>query len=208
MRTLTFLWNKWTSLKFLESRGLNVPFCILIQDTKGLLNLFKVGDGKRISIRTFRPDKDIMFDFKTPFYPNYSVGSDLMEVLLKHLNDGYSIIASEPIDPKLTLYKGNLAIDREGSLWLDYSGGPGTIREMDERKSPKISSRIVSVESMFQIEKVMADIGGSDILEDFFLLLNIGEPVNKFILEWSLYSKPVGVKQKSHIYWEIRPFGR
>lgn len=188
-------WNKYTSIMFLETRGINVPKVFGFTTDKGLLkDFFYENPGKKFSFRTLRKDR---ISFSEPFFPNVALDYSIIEALCDLIDGGYYIIISDSIDPEGTLFKGNLLMRSKNNWMIEGTYGKGTVRDLEFTKPDKV---IVMVKG--------DDLTQLGTLSDRFRQLVMsgsqlfwGVPI---IIEFSIYKFPVGVKNESLIYWELR----
>lgn len=189
-----FAQPKKDRILYLGRMGFNIPkFLGTLTTVKELAVFFKDNKGKRVSIRTQNLYRPVL----GPHHPNVSLDKDLIEKLQTSIRKKYELLVFEAIDPKDAVKRGNLWFNKgEGKMGLEYLEGPGTVRNLEKESGLKtISSQI---EDMLEKER-----GGCEFLgctPSKFLNL----PFSKFIIEFSIYSHPVGVLNKQEIFWEIR----
>ena len=191
LQTLLDDFNKVSSLEYLESQNVNTPRFSVYTDKDSFRNVCIRDGGKKVSIRTYK--KDI---FKSPHYPNVVLSSEIMDRCKSHIGEGYQIIISDPIDPKEALYKGNLEYQDRHNFLIEYTPGPGTVRDTDNGSKNSIVQLSSRVEIVDKLERY-----GANILYTAYEIF-WGHPI---ILEWSIYLNPVGKLKDQLIFWEIRP---
>lgn len=169
-----------------------------------------ISSEKRISIRTFK--LPLGSSFKDVFFPNVLIDDSLIEKLIPLLFGGYFLILSSPIDPQDCLlrgcihYRGKNFFERSQFL-IEYLEGPGTVRDLEHAEGKKIKSLEVGFHpgDWTPLREAFGLIG-------LLLLSNADRIVSvlsqeskwEFILEWSIYKKPVGIKKECLIFWHLR----
>lgn len=195
-------WNKLNSLIFLAERGVNTP---VFQEVTldGLETFGQRKKGERVSIRSFQMSSN-SFSILAPFYPDTLVDDDLLGKMGDLLARGFRVIASIPIDPKDCTWRGNIVYLDKDNWILDYAEGPGTVREMERLPSTEIKT----IKSLWYGKRaptlaVTTPKGGfhGKYILNTAKSLFWGTP---FLLEWSIYPYPVGLKHNPLIFWELR----
>ena len=189
-----FALPKRDRILYLGRMSFNIPrFLGTITEIKELAVFFKEHKGQRVSIRTQNLYKPIL----GPHYPDVLLNKDLMEKLQTDVRKKYELLMFEPIDPKDALKRGNLWINKlEGKLGIEYMDSPGTVRGLEKESGLKKVD--MSIEELLEKGK-----GGNEFL-GYSPSKFIGLPFSQFIVEFSIYSYPVGTQQKNEIFWEIR----
>lgn len=179
---------------YLGRMGFNTPkFLGTITTIKELAVLFKDNRGKRVSIRTQNLYKPIL----GPHFPFALLDRETLEKLETVIRKKYELLVFEPIDPKEAVTRGNLWFNKsEGKMGIEYLEGPGTVRNLEKELSLK--SVTSQIEDMLNKERVGCEFLGYTPSK----FINL--PFSQFIIEFSIYSHPVGTQQKPEIFWEIR----
>lgn len=189
-------WNKYLSLEYLRQQGLNTPDFELCSTPDELLDrlryLYIVVEEKRTSVRCFKEGNS----FNEPFFPNYLINLNNFGAWIKLLKEGYKIIVSKPIDPVGAIIKGNIMLFESFSMRrfdyiVEYTEGTGTVRDLENEK--KVIKLHNELPYPIKTKQVYHD--------SFKLFKKIEEPI---IVEWSIYDRPIGMKEEEVIYWEIR----
>jgi len=190
---------KWDRIEYLRLRGFNVPkFIKKIGTPKELIVFENENKSKKYSIRSQVSSSKKRSEMG-PFFPNVDI-SLIVSDLFNSLKKGYDLLVYEATDPKLCERKGNILIDKIKETFLvEFSMGPGTVRSL-ENEYPNL---------IREIKGPIKDWVNKEKNEDF---LFAGHPIVKmlaipfkcFILEFSEYSIPVGIKKMKGIFWEVR----
>lgn len=198
--------NKYESLVYLRDiKKLNTPDFNLVKDKNELSRLLDKMvlknnsiHGLRISTRTMYPGA---ISFNTPFFPNRELNRSLIDELTKCIDDGYNLIVAEAIDPNDTLFKGNFMMYpsfsmRKFDFMIEFTNGSGTCRDLETSKKITSTSNIHEALNIigYPIQKIFTECKG--IFNDLG-----NKPI---VVEWSIYDRPIGIKKKSIIYWEVR----
>lgn len=194
-------WSKYDSLEFLKEMGYNTPEFLLITSSKELAKVIDDwGTFNKLSIRSFRPRSNLTFN--EPFYPNIEMNDVFINIMNGHLRQGYHLIISKGIDPTGTKWKGNIMIYPSFSMRrfdyiLECSEGYGTVRDLEKDKNIKCFTSILEA---MQATKC------PEMSKIYIVAKDIFDKLDKkpIILEWSVYEFPVGIKNKTVIYWEVR----
>jgi len=186
-------------IEYLRMRGFNTPRLIKeIKTPKELIIFESENKGKKYSIRSQVSNSKKRSEMG-PHFPNVDI-SLIVSDLFNSLKKGYDLLVYEPIDPKLCERKGNILIDKIKETFLvEFSMGSGTVRSL-ESEHPNL---------IREIKGPLRDWVNKEKNEDF---LFAGHPIVKmlaipfkcFILEFSEYSIPVGIKKMKGIFWELR----
>jgi hypothetical protein len=188
--TLEKNWDKFSSIEFLKSRGLNVPICELVTDNDTLVA--RLSTYKAVSIRTFKPGK-----IATPHLPNQKFTSGLVSKCIGLIDDGYKLILAQPIDPSNAVVKGNVKIDSNGWL-MEYIKGAGTVRDIE--KTYIDDDNYGSITNDVQLVSKHIGPGAVSIIREVEKMF-WGKPI---IVEWSIYSENIGTQNSKIIFWEVR----
>ena len=196
-------WTKYNSLCFLKERGINTPNFRLVRDIPSLEPELLNNWDKKVSIRTFRPDKNKAI--LGVHLPNVPVGVVIESKCYELLEEGFYLIFSDPIDPLDCVTRGNIAYYFENEWLMEYAEGPGTVREIESL--PSVSIKRISEQPFNRTiprarDKVYQELN----LKGLFVVSIIesiywGTPI---LLEWSIYSRPVGFSERELIFWELR----
>lgn len=184
-------WNKFSSIEFLKDKGLNVPRCILINDIDSLTE--KISNYRKVSIRTFK-DEDVL----CPHMPNREYSPELINECISLIGQGYNLILAEPIDPKNAVVKGNVRMDSNGWV-MEYIKGAGTVRDIEKTSTADKNYGFITNDIQSATKRIGP--GAASIIRDIEKLF-WGRSI---IVEWSIYSKNIGVHNNRIIFWEIRP---
>jgi len=134
-----------------------------------------------------------------PHFPNADISLIVLD-LFNALKMGYDLLVYEAVDPKFCERKGNILIDKIKETFLvEFSIGPGTVRSL-ENEHPNL---------IREIKGPIKDWVNKEKNEDFLfaghpLVKMLTIPFKCFILEFSEYSIPVGIKKMKGIFWELR----
>jgi hypothetical protein len=188
--TLEKDWNKFSSIKFLESRGLNVPVCELVIDSDTLVD--RLSTYNAVSIRSFRPG-----EVTSPHMPNQKFSPDLVSKCLALIDNKYKLILAQPIDPNNAVVKGNVKISKEGWL-IEYIKGAGTVRDIE--KTHIDDNNYGSISNDIQLVSKAIGPGAVSIIREVEKMF-WGRPI---IVEWSIYSENIGTQDSKIIFWEVR----
>lgn len=178
-------WTKYNSLVFLKQRMFNTPNFRLITL---LGELIQIKDQVK-SIRIFNdnPKSSMLL----PHFPNRLVDNEVFNACYNELSKGNKLIVSDPIDPRHSLYKGNIMVTDFGDFVVEYTEGPGTVRDLEK----SVVKRAITLQELSLIGPYRHSLV-SKSLSTYW-----GIPI---ILEWSIYDSPVGLKNQELIFWEIR----
>jgi hypothetical protein len=194
--------EKLKSLYRLDSLNLNTPEILHYQgpepteaDILRVSHLLQSMKGKRISIRTEKEG-----EFKSPFLPNALV-PDAREFLLRLVGKGYHILITKGV-PTNSIVRGN-CVPNSSSNYFEYLTGIGTVRDIDESgRNPKNLTLVWG-----QFPNQLGGVVGSALqMVNSFLFPRRFDFTNE-IVEFSVFSKGVGVKQDKVIFWEVRKYG-
>ena len=196
--------NKMKSLYFLEALHLNVPEILHYQgpepndaDALKLSHTLQAiqRHGGRISIRT---EKD--GEFKSPFLPNSPI-TDARQFLSSLEGKKYHILITKGV-PTNSIIRGN-CVPTSHSNYFEYLTGNGTVRDIDEGgRSPH---NLVLVWGQFPTQ-LGSQTGSAIQMVNSYLFPKRFDVLNK-IVEFSVFSKPVGIRQDKVIFWEVREYG-
>jgi len=208
--------RKIDSLMKLMSLGLNTPEMVFITSQDELdkfLDPRSMSDAEgweKVSIRT--DNKEHLETYKRwglPFFPNKTM-KEAQEILKKELSlliDKIDIIIAKGIDPKDTLMSGKYLRDYKEDV-LEYVLGSSTVRDID-RSIPKVwivppETRFIDFSSRPSSMEI-----SSDQLEKVGLLPHIARRIVSkefqapFVLEFSIYPYPIGLRNRELIFWEV-----
>lgn len=196
-------WTKYNSLCFLKEKGINTPNFRLIKDVDSLERELINNQGKKVSIRTFHPEK-----LKTTLMthlPNVPVGPIIESRCYELLEEGFYLILSDPIDPVDCITRGNIVYYFQNEWLMEFAEGPGTVREM-ESLSPtdikRISEQPFNRNTPRARDKVYSELGMKGLsVVNTIQSIYWGTPI---LLEWSIYRRPVGFRERELIFWELR----
>ena len=195
--------KKIDSLWKLRVLGLNTSNFKILKSRLDVDYFFNRTDWKRISIRTDLkdPTKRGVSRFGLPFFPNL----DYLEArkIIVHdstvSTDDLDIIVSEGIDPKDALLSGKIIMENELKGNLEYILGASTVRSLDyvipKRYTVKFSEPVTLLSFNLPLEKLSHQIKQ-------IILPSFRTP---FIIEFSIYSHPIGRLKDRLIYWEVTP---
>jgi hypothetical protein len=197
--------EKVKSIYLLDSMGLNVPEILHYQGfppTEAdkaklpfLLDSLEKNNDIKVSIRTEKPGQ-----FKSPFRPNIDV-SEARRFISELEGQGYSICVSRGV-PTNSIVRGN-CVPTSYTNYFEYLEGQGTVRDIDEGgRSPK-STRVVWGTYPTNTSKEV----GSALQRVNSLLYPKRFDLGDKVVEFSVFRKPVGVRQDFAIFWEIRAYG-
>ncbi len=186
--------SKKDRILYLGRMGLNTPkFLGTLTTIKELAVFLKDNKGKRVSIRTQNLYKPVL----GPHYPFIMLDKEALEKLETAIRKKYELLVFEPINPKDAIKRGMLWINKsEGKMGIEYMDSPGTVRELEKESGLKKVD--MSIEELLEKGK-----GGNEFL-GYPPSKFINLPFSQFIIEFSIYSHPVGTQQKNEIFWEIR----
>jgi len=198
--------KKIDSLWKLRVLGLNTPNFKILKSILDVDYFFNRTDWRRISIRTdVKNSARGISQFGLPFFPNL----DYLEARKLLLGDtipiyNLDIIVSEGINPDDALLSGKIMIRNELRGDLEYTLGASTVRSLDqiipERYTVELSDyrNIPLLKFPIPLEKLIYQI--RQIILPSFL--------TPFIIEFSIYSHPIGRLKDRLIYWEVTPTPR
>ena len=112
--------------------------------------------------------------------------------ILNHIGK-YDVLISETIPLQDVIYNGNVAF-WQGEIIIEILSGPGTLDKLTREGC--IDYRWITTKSKFYREIAIEKIR---LLTKEILVL----PYNNIIVECSIFNKPVGIKYKDYIAWEI-----
>lgn len=189
--------SKKERVDFLEQQGFNVPkFIKLLSSPKEIIIFEKENVGKSFS---FRSQSKSQRPEMGPHFPNVQIDEKLIDQLINS-SKRYEFLVYEAIDPKNCVRRGNLFIDKSKRTFLiEHVLGPGTVREIENELPANIR----------EVKGPLQDWINKERDEDFLFLgvpptKIIELPFKSFILEFSDYKIPVGIKKMNGIFWEIR----
>ena len=189
---------KLERILYLNKRGFNTPmFIVKIDSIKGLAVFQKDNMKKKFSIRT---QSRYLNRTNCPHFPNVTIDKKLLQKLSTTIRKKFELLVFEAIDPSEAEMKGNLLVDKVNrKVIIEYTEGPGTVRSLE---TDVIPSQIQRIETSFD-EFLLKEANESNFMghqpSEF-----LDFPFESFILEFSAYSHPVGVKNSKYIFWEIR----
>lgn len=196
--------KKLDSIYRLDSLGLNVPEILhyhpLTPTPEDELKLKHVlaqeqRQGHRISVRTEKPD-----EFKSPFCPNSDIPT-ARKFIDGVLGKGYEILICRGL-PTNSLIRGN-CVPSSKSNYFEYLTGPGTVRDIDESgRTPKT----IDLRWGQYPEGVSQPVSSGLQLINSRLFPQRFELGNE-VVEFTVFSKPVGILQNKEIFWEVRVYG-
>lgn len=189
--------SKLDRVLYLGERGFNIPkFYGVIDNIIELKEFYKKIGEQKVSIRTQPSPHSMRFSELGPHFPNSNI-AELFDTLVNTLNQGYSLLMFEAIDPQFSELKGNILVNKKDkSILIEFTEGPGTVRSLESEHYGTIK----------QIKSTFAEYVSYS--PPFFnehspsIILEI--PFNCFILEFSKYKIPVGLRKMYEIFWEIR----
>lgn len=184
--------NKGNSLRYLASQEINTPRFKIHNSADKIDEVLRPIIGQKVSVRTYIPGSRGYFH--CPHLPNTDVDEFLIKTLIGFIEDGYSLILSEPIDPKDAVAKGNIEWSKNRFL-IEYTEGSGTVRDTDDSGS----KTLIRIDKRLEVEEKLLGHGVN--------ILYACEKVYwglPLIFEWSIYNKPVGLLHDPLIFWEIR----
>ena len=189
---------KLERILYLHKRGFNTPlFIAKIDSIKGLAVFQKDNMKKKFSIRT---QSRYLNKTNCPHFPNVTMDKKLIQKLSTTIRKKFELLVFEAIDPSEAEMKGNLLIDKVNrKVTIEYTEGPGTVRSLETDVIPSLIQRIETPFDEFLLKEAnKSNFMGHQPSEflDF--------PFENFILEFSAYSHPVGIKNSKYIFWEIR----
>jgi len=190
--------SKLERILYLYKRGFNTPqFIIKIDSIKRLAVFQKDNMKKRFSIRTQGKDPK---QTNCPHFPNIILNKSILQKLSTTIRKKFELLVFEAIDPSEAEIKGNLMIDKVNKMvTIEYSEGPGTVRSLETDIIPSLIKRVeTSFDHFLLMEVNKSNFMGHQPSEflDF--------PFESFIIEFSAYKYPVGIKNSKYIFWEIR----
>lgn len=189
--------NKFERIRLVRYLELNTEQSVLVEDRADLQEHAKFLDRlDRRSVRTYLRAEET---YNGPHFPIVS-RSEFESNCLRLLDDGYSLIVAEPIDPADALLAGCI-IRRLGEFNIEVAMGPGTVRRVthegrvdkaltlsgpdDPECTPEIGRVLNAL--LAAEERWRNDIALTDILYEF-----------------SVYRHPIGWKSEPAIFWEMR----
>lgn len=193
--------SKLERILYLHKRGFNTPMFIRkICSIKDLAVFQKDNMRKKFSIRTQGRDPK---QTNCPHFPNITLDKNTLQKLSTTIRKKFELLVFEAIDPSDAEMKGNLWIDKiNRKVTIEYSEGPGTVRSLE---TDIIPNQIQRIETSFD-EFLLKEANKSNFMghqpSEF-----LDFPFESFILEFSAYSHPVGIKGSKYIFWEIRKGG-
>lgn len=191
--------KKLESLEKLSEWGFNILNYVAVKDEYELNSVItgrSIPDGK-ISIRTqdkFRPS------FRDPFGRNLS--KENAEAFVKQYKSEYIFIVYESLDPKDCIVKGCIGCSSIQE-YVEFIEGPGIVRDIESKRSRHhkfgMIGRYIGITSDSECLK-----GIIAIDKEFKDLRIFMEADSDFVVEWSYYKYPVGIKHERLLLWEIR----
>lgn len=154
----------------------------------------------KVSLRcdTVYPQKYV---FMLPFHPNLP-WKEAIKKIPELLKEGNVVIASKGIDPTNSLVAGKWVRVRGGE-YIECFVGPGTVRDMEDGTKSLIQIGFDPYTSEVGENKLpLVMIPYRNLLAQTRLMTRkrMEEP---WILEFSIYSEPVGSKNSYIIFWEL-----
>ena len=189
---------KLERILYLHKRGFNIPMFIKkVCSIKDLAIFQKDNMKKKFSIRTQGRDPK---QTKCPHFPNITIDKNILQKLSTTIRKKFELLVFEAIDPSEAEMKGNLLIDKVNKMvTIEYSEGPGTVRSLE---TDIIPSLIQKIETPFD-EFLLKEVNKSNFMghhpSEF-----LDFPFESFIIEFSAYKHPIGIKNSKYIFWEIR----
>jgi len=151
----------------------------------------------RISCRHFHENESR--HFKCPVLYDESDFEKILAFCLEH-NQNYFTLCNEAIDPTKSLCAGNILVFNGTTYFVEYFYGPGTPRDV-ESKGPaglKTYGKVIG-------EPAEGDKPPAEVMRMVAEARKFRPLDNKaYILEFSLYSYPIGRQKTNIICWEWR----
>jgi len=196
--------RKMDSLFKLDVMGLNIPEILHYIPAKSTpeheLQLKHVlqqeqRHAHKLSIRTEKPGQ-----FKSPFLPNAEVPK-VREFLKSLMGGGYEILLCKGL-PTNSIIRGNCVPSLHNN-YFEYLAGPGTVRDIDEGgRTPKT----LTLPWGHYVPNMGTILAGAFQKVNSHLFPHRFELGHK-IIEFTVFSKPVGILQQNTIFWEVRDYG-
>ncbi|MCL6542074.1 MAG: hypothetical protein K6T87_16075 [Roseiflexus sp.] len=192
---------KLDRILYLGQMGLNIPIFIKIIETQKELKKFEKEKGNLVF--SFRTQKVYLEDEKvshylSPFFPNTTASKELSK-LKKAIKEGFQILVFEAIDPSWTVARGNILVDKvKKDIEIEYKLGQGTVRDLEREIPLRINSKYENLTSEFlhKFNSIFLNFYSIDQLIKF--------QFSRYILEFSVIDRAVGIKKLPVIFWEIR----
>jgi hypothetical protein len=220
--------NKHEKIKYLQDAGLNTTrLCLLVKGDESCWNkaVDFINENGGASIRTFSSDESIL----SPHKPNLEKEAAIKEARM--LMHDYNVILTERVNPAFAIASGKANIvKKEGTMRpemsFEFSMGPGAVVRDVDKKAPSELLNFTLLSAM-EIEKLAPSFkdlsfklkDGSDwkfidlTLDQFCegvktaCIEMIGTKMENHTFELSIYSKPIGVKNRPVIFWEVYQIG-
>lgn len=148
----------------------------------------------RLSVRTEKPN-----EFKSPFLPNALI-PEVRKFLQEIDGKGYETLITKGT-PTDCIIRGN-CVPGTDTNYFEYLAGKGTVRDIDQSGRTPKTVRLVWGTNPGDI--------GTNIAAALQLVNSRLWPkrfeFSQEIVEFSVYSKPVGILGDRVIFWEVRPY--
>lgn len=181
--------NKFERVKLLEQWGLNVPMSYLYRKGSSMDFSAPVFErwGNRLSLRTF-PNEGL--EFESPYYFDISVEEAKQSV--PSLLAEYNVVINEPINPKDAKLAGCIMLQEGQPTTVEIARGPGVIvRDVTSGQR---------VDEMYTAQ-TMQDISDPDIRQALSEAFKV--PLSNIVLEFSVYTKRIGILKQPLIFWDF-----
>lgn len=188
--------SKSKSLIYLKACGFNTTDFEVAETYNDVVSFIGSRDMSKAgySIRTEQKGRDNKSNFNYPFYIGIKNLHKLLEIARGLLDEGYTLIVSQTLDPKDTVSKGTVVI-LGTMIHIEYLEGAGTVRDLERGNPNHITCSIFGNGPLrFSWAKAVFNFMTDEIIQ------------TEMIVEWSYYPYPVGLNKKYLILWELRPW--
>ena len=177
----------------MQKLGLNTLDCLITASRDKAVAYLQSEPKNKMSMRTEKGS-----DFLCPFYYG-KPGEELVDVALKHIKEGYTLLLYPYLDYVDSFCYGALGLPEDGSIIAEYVMEPGIVRWLDAH--PHKESYIL-MPGTFQ--NIHAEPLVNEVIKEVKEILYYDQP--PCIVEWSYYKMSVGNRHRKIIYWEIRDY--
>lgn len=188
--------NKFERVLLLRHLELNTELSVLIESANDLrAEAAFLARLDRYSVRTFRREA---YEVGEPHFPIVSK-AEFESSCLPLLEQGYSLMVAEPVDPADALLAG--AILRDGEKFVvEAAVGPGTVRRVTHQG-------LIDIRLEARRPSEAANPWIQQALDELLAAEDRWRPqvdLRDVLYEFSVYRVPIGWRRERVIFWEIR----
>lgn len=189
---------KHIRLKQLYDAGFNIADFVYFPpgqlDLKLVRKLFEKHG--RISLRHFHSEE--YKHFACPFFPEQDNWDTIQKLATEH-NQEYHCLYNETIDPKDAIFTGCIVLEDDRTYFVEYFKGPGTPRDIEHK---------TDADGLIRFRReigIPMDSDTPEALKRFAACFRNFLPLTRpLLIEFQIYSYPIGLRQTHDIVWEWR----